>query len=343
MSAVLTEPSAGPVVTREQVQRAPKVLLHDHLDGGLRPVDDRRAGREIGHALPASGCRVELGEWFTTRPTPARWSSYLETFDHTVAVMQTASALHRVAAECAEDLAADGVVYAEVRYAPGAAPHRGADAATRSSRRCWPGFADGRRMAADRPIRVGTLLTAMRHAARSPEIAELSMRVPRPRRGRLRHRRRRGRLPAHPAPGRVRVPAAGELPLHDPRRRGVRAAVDLAGDPVVRRGPARPRRPHRRRHLGRRGRPVSLGRLAAYVRDKRIPLEMCPSSNVQTGAAAVDRRAPDRAAARPAVPGHGQHRQPADERHLDDRGRCRAWSRRSATASATCSGSPSTR
>ena len=64
---------------------------------------------------------------------------------------------------------------------------------------------------------------------------------------------------------------------------------------------------------------VELGRLAAYVRDRRIPLEMCPASNLQTGAAAVDRRAPHRAAHRAALPGHRQHRQPADERHVDDR------------------------
>ena len=88
---------------------------------------------------------------------------------------------------------------------------------------------------------------------------------------------------------------------------------------------------------------VELGRLAAYVRDKRIPLEMCPSSNLQTGAAAVDRRAPDRAADPAALPGHGQHRQPADERDVDDRRDVRRWSRRSATPSRTCGGSRSTR
>ena len=79
---------------------------------------------------------------------------------------------------------------------------------------------------------------------------------------------------------------------------------------------------------------AKLGRLAAYVRDRRIPLEMCPSSNVQTGAARVDRRAPDRPAAPAAFPDHGQHRQPADERHLDDRVRCSSWWTRSATSSA---------
>jgi adenosine deaminase len=61
-----------------------------------------------------------------------------------------------------------------------------------------------------------------------------------------------------------------------------------------------------------------LGRLASFVRDRRIPLELCPTSNVNTGVCASDRRAPDRHAAPPAVPRHAQHRQPADERHVDD-------------------------
>ena len=115
------------------------------------------------------------------------------------------------------------------------------------------GFREGERRAAaaGTPIRVGALLTAMRHAARSMEIAELAVRYRDDGRGRLRHRRRRGRAPADPAPGRLRVPPARERPLHDPRRRGLRAALDLAGHPVVRRRPARPRRPDHRRHHGR--------------------------------------------------------------------------------------------
>ena len=208
---------------------------------------------------------------------------YLETFDHTVAVMQTAAALTRVARECVEDLAADGVVYAEVRYAPEQHVSTGLSLDDVVSA-VQQGFEEG--MARRPGITVRQLLTAMRHQARSREIAELSIAW-----------RDRGvagfdiagaeaGYPAHPAPRRVRVPPARELPLHHPRRRGVRAALDLGGDPVVRRRPARPRRPdHRRHHRLRLRRRSSSGRLAAYVRDMRIPLEMCPASNVQTGAA----------------------------------------------------------
>ena len=113
--------------------------------------------------------------------------------------------------------------------------------------------------------------------------------------------------------------AARERPLHDPRRRGVRAAVDLGGAAVVRRRPARPRRADRRRHHRRAdGRRRARAGSRRYVRDKRIPLEMCPSSQRADRRGAEHRRAPDRAAAAAVVPGHGQHRQPADERGVAD-------------------------
>ena len=200
--------------------------------------------------------------------------------------MQTAAALRRVARECALDLAADGVVYAEVRFAP--EQHLERDLTLDEVvEAVLAGFAEGTRAGRRGGPTDPGRHAAHRDAARRPVAGDrrAGRAAPGRRGGRLRHRRRRGGLPAHPAPGRLRVPAAGELPLHHPRRRGVRSAVDLAGDPVVRGGPARPRGADRRRHH----RPVpepALGRLAAYVRDKRIPLELCPSSNVQTGAAA---------------------------------------------------------
>ena len=124
----------------------------------------------------------------------------------------------------------------------------------------------------------------MRQAGDSVEIAELAVRHRDARGGRLRHGRAGGRLPADPPPRRVPAHRPRELPLHDPRRRGVRAAVDLGGAPVVRRRAPGPRRPDRGRHHRPARRPRQLGRLAAYVRDTRVPLEMCPTSNVHTGA-----------------------------------------------------------
>ena len=273
----------GGMISPEQFKAAPKVLLHDHLDGGLRPQTVVELAREIGHALPRADAG-ELGAWFVESADSGSLERYLETFDHTVAVMQNAEAIKRVASECVQDLAADGVVYAEVRYAPeqhltaGLTLEQVVDAVQRGVR-----ARDGGRGAADRRAAV-----ADRDAAQGAVDGDRRAggRVPGRRCGRVRHRRRGGGVPAHPAPGRVRVPAARERALHHPRRRGVRPAVDLAGDPVVRRRPARSRRTdHRRHQYDDAGEKAELGRLAAYVRDGRIPLEMCPSSNLQTGAA----------------------------------------------------------
>src|SRR5690349_8799398 len=109
----------GPApLTLETIRTAPKAVLHDHLDGGLRPSTVIELANECGYTgLPVDDA-VKLGEWFTEAANSGDLVRYLEPFTHTVAVMQTGDALRRVARECVEDLAADGVVYAEVRYAP---------------------------------------------------------------------------------------------------------------------------------------------------------------------------------------------------------------------------------
>ena len=206
----------------------------------------------------------------------------------------------------------------------------------RASRRAWPPPAAR--------IVVRQLLTAMRHAGPLDGDRRAGRRLARPRRGRLRHRRRRGGLPAHPAPRRLRVPPARELPLHHPRRRGLRAAVDLGGDPVVRRRPARPRRPDHRRHHRRTttARSSSAGwRRTSATSGSRS--RCAPASNIQTGAAPSIAEHPIGLLTDAALPGHRQHRQPADEPDLDDQRDGTRWSRRSATASTTCGGSRSTR
>src|ERR1700692_1398923 len=102
----------------EMIKRAPKALLHDHLDGGLRPATVIDIAGQTGYdGLPATAADPPA-EWFRTASHSGSLERYLEPFSHTVAVMQTPEALHRVAYECVEDLAADSVVYAEVRFAP---------------------------------------------------------------------------------------------------------------------------------------------------------------------------------------------------------------------------------
>src|ERR687896_1041278 len=100
------------------VQRAPKVLLHDHLDGGLRPQTVIELAREADYRELPTTDPEELARWFTLGADRKSLELYLEGFRHTVAVMQTREAIERVAAECVEDLAADGGGYAEIRMAP---------------------------------------------------------------------------------------------------------------------------------------------------------------------------------------------------------------------------------
>src|SRR5690242_17260498 len=144
-------------LTEDEIRTAPKALLHDHLDGGLRPATIIELADAIGHTLPTTDAD-ELGTWFVEAARSGSLERYLETFSHTVAVMQTAQTLHRVAAECAYDLATDGVVYAEVRFAPEQHLQRGLSLPD-VVEAVLAGFADGSASAAAAgcPIRIGTL------------------------------------------------------------------------------------------------------------------------------------------------------------------------------------------
>lgn len=283
MSDVTRTPTTTTTLpTKEQVRSAPKVLLHDHLDGGLRPQTIVELAADAGHRLPADDAEA-LGRWFAESADSGSLVRYLETFDHTVAVMQNGPAIARVARECVEDLAADGVVYAEVRYAP--EQHvEGGLSLDEVVGAVQQGFDEGMAASGGRIV-VRQLLTAMRHQARSMEIAELAVKwrnegvagfdiagaeagyPP------TRHLDAFEYLQRENAHFTIHAGEAFGLPSiwqaiqwcgADRLGHGVRIIDDItvADDGTV-----------------------ELGRLAAYVRDKRIPLEMCPSSNIQTGAA----------------------------------------------------------
>ncbi|MFM9377826.1 adenosine deaminase [Gordonia sp. VNK21] len=281
------------MITLDDCRLAPKVLLHDHLDGGLRPATVLELAEQDGYrGLPADDAAA-LATWFATAADSGSLETYLETFTHTVAVMQTADALRRVARECAEDLAGDGVVYAEVRFAPELHVERGLSL-DEVVEAVLAGFAEGQEQAraAGTPITVRTLLTAMRHAARSQEIAELAVRFA----GRgvagfdiagaeagnppSRHLAAFEFMRDHNAHFTIHAGEAFGLPsIHeaiafcgaDRLGHGVRVIDDITLPPGC--------GPDDRDFTGAR-----LGPIADYVRDKRIPLELCPSSNVQTGA-----------------------------------------------------------
>ena len=278
---------APPVLSEELIRQLPKVVLHDHLDGGLRPTTLIELAEQVGHTLPATD-PAALAEWFVTAADSGSLVRYLETFEHTIAVMQTVEGLRRVARDAAYDLALDGVVYAEQRYAPeqhlrnGLALQEVVDAVQQ-------GFDDGVAEAAEAgyTITIGTLITAMRHADRGVEIAELAL-----------ANRDRGVVGFDIAGAELGFPASNQaeaftalrqdnfpFTIHAGEADGPSSVWDAVQQGTLRLGhgvrlvedivrPAHESADH-----------AQLGKLSQWVLDRQIPLEVAPSSNLQTGIA----------------------------------------------------------
>jgi len=270
------------------IRKLPKVSLHDHLDGGVRPATILELADEVGLEVPEDTAD-DLADWIAERSDSGSLVEYLKTFDLTVGVMQTREGLTRVAREFVEDLAADGVIYGEVRWAP--EQHlSGGLSLEEVVEAVQDGIEEGEDAAeqAGHDIRVGQLITAMRHTDRSLEIARLAVQwrergavgfdIAGPEDGFLpsRHRDAFDYLASEFFPVTVHAGEAAGLDsirsaLLDGRAlrlgHGVRIAEDLdvvsrAGDEVL----------------------VQFGDLARWVRDREIPLELSPTSNLQTGA-----------------------------------------------------------
>jgi adenosine deaminase len=262
----------------EALQAFPKVSLHDHLDGGLRPQTIIELAADIGHPLPADNAD-DLGQWFAESANSGSLERYLETFDHTIAIMQTAPNLRRVASEFVEDLAADGVIYGETRWAPEQHLRHGLTEAD-AIEAVRDGLAEGMAACRDRghEIDVRQLLTAMRQAEPTRDIAELTLRYRRdgvagfdiagPEKGYppsrflesfqlLRRSSAYYTIHAGEADGCESIWEAVQVCAANRIGHGVAIIEDIQHG--------------------------TFGDFAAYVRNERIPLEMCPSSNVQTG------------------------------------------------------------
>lgn len=298
-----TIPDAAPDLEFD-LKGLPKVSLHDHLDGGLRPATIIELAEKAGHTLPSTD-PVALGEWFRESADSGSLVRYLETFDHTIAVMQTKEGLFRVAKEFVEDLADDGVIYGEVRWAPEQHLQQGLslDDVVEAVQ---AGLEAGVEAVSEagREIQVGQLITAMRHADRGQEIAELA----------VRHRyngavgfdiagAEDGFLPSrfkdaftylaqHNFPATIHAGEAAGLEsiqsaLVDGRALRLGHGVRIAEDVSVEFEAAEPGSSDEDSdevddNIGM----VTLGELAGWVRDRGIALEICPSSNLQTGAIA---------------------------------------------------------
>ena len=273
-------------LTLDLIRRAPKVLLHEHLDGGLRPETVLELAREVGYRALPTGDPDELRRWFIVDAPGSDLVRYLEGFAHTTALMQTRDQLERVAAESAIDLARDGVVYAEVRFAP-ELHLAGGLTLNEVVRAVLDGFALGTKEAANEGHRivVRTLLSAMRQATLSETIAQLAIDFrdegvcgfdiagpedgfPPTKHLRAFHliQREDFHLTIHAgeAFGLPSIWEAVQFCNAERLGHGVRIADDIHEVDGQ----------------------YHLGRLANYVRDRRIPLEVCPTSNVHTGAAA---------------------------------------------------------
>ena len=271
--------------TSDQIKRVPKVLLHDHLDGGLRPQTIIDIANEIGYkALPTQDAG-ELATWFRESCDSGSLVRYLETFSHTIAVMQRREDIIRVARECALDLARDGVVYAEVRGAPELFTEKSltmSDVVEATLEGYRLGIADA--AAQGLTIAVYAILCGMRQNNRSQEVAELVVKyrdkgvigfdIAGPEDGfppsdqkesfdYLRKENAHFTIHAGEAYGLPSIWEAIQICGAERLGHGVRIIDDIDFS-----GPE-----------------PKLGLLASYVRDRRIPLELCPTSNLQTGVA----------------------------------------------------------
>lgn len=269
----------------ELLRKLPKIALHDHLDGGLRPETVREHLAEIGHECPSDQAQV-LGEWFYESANSGSLPAYLQTFEYTVAAMRSREHVVRVAREAVLDLAQDGVVYAELRWAPEQHVSK-SFSLTDAVEAARDGLAEGMAQAVvqfGQWIEARQILTAMRHADPSPEIAQLALAYrddsvvgfdiagaeegfPASRFMKAFELLRRNCLPftihAGEACGPEAVLEAVQLCGANRVGHGVRIIEDIDFS----------------------GKVPKLGRLAQFVLDQQIPLEICPTSNLQTGAA----------------------------------------------------------
>ncbi|MDO8548650.1 MAG: adenosine deaminase, partial [Ignavibacteria bacterium] len=269
-------------MTIEQIIKAvPKVLLHDHLDGGLRPQTVIDLAKEIGYKKLPTGDSAELGEWFFRGANKGNLVEYLQGFEHTIAVMQTKEALARVAYEMMEDMKNDGVSYVETRFAP--VFHTGKGLYLEDVvNAVLEGLEKGKR---DFDVGYGLILCGMRNMKNTLEVAELAIN--------FRNQ------------GVVGFDLAGEEGGYPPKKHiDAFQFIQRANFNItIHAGEAFGKESiwqaiqwcgaHRIGHATRlkedisfdkQGNVVSYGELAQYVLDKRIPLEICLLSNVHTGA-----------------------------------------------------------
>ncbi|CAN5348073.1 adenosine deaminase [soil metagenome] len=277
--------------SRVPIRELPKISLHDHLDGGLRPQTIIELAEPLGIELPATDADA-LGTWFAEKSDSGSLVEYLKTFDITTSVMQTKEGLTRVARDFVEDLAADGVIYGEIRWAPEQHISRGLtmDEAVEAVQEGIDQAVDAV-ISAGGFIKTGQLVSVLRHLGDGKEIAELA----------LRHRDR-GVVGFDAAGPEAGFPASLQREAFDLLQREWFPATVHAGEAdglESIRGALIDGHALRLGHGVRiaeditlegdddENQFVTLGPLAQWVKDRGIALETSPSSNLQTGAFAA--------------------------------------------------------
>lgn len=269
--------------TAEQIRRLPKVALHDHLDGGVRAATVAELAAEVGHPLPAAS--EALGDWFFDAADSGSLVRYLTTFDHTIAVMQTAENLRRIAREWVEDLAADRVVYGEARWAPEQHTHGGLSLVDAVAA-VGAGLADGMAAveASGRSFVARQLVTSLRHTPPNPEVVDLAVAGGHLVAGFDLAGPEDGFLPDLHAASFARLRETfTPFTVHAGEAAGVASLAGAIQVGALRLG-------HGVRIVEDITREASgwrLGPVARWVLDRRIPLEVSPTSNLQTGVCAT--------------------------------------------------------
>ncbi|MEM9236042.1 MAG: adenosine deaminase, partial [Verrucomicrobiota bacterium] len=262
------------------VRALPKVLLHEHLDGGLRPATVADLARQDGYEGLPTMEPDELAAWFHRGAQRGSLPEYLEGFQHTIAVMQSAESLQRVAYEFIEDMAEDGVIYAEVRFAPVFHTEAGLSQ-DEVVAEVVKGLTRGGK---EFGVEWGLIICAMRNRQDSLEAAELAIRW-----------RDRGVVGFDLAGEEAGYPPKDHLKAFQAIHRANFNITIHAGEAFGKESIWQALQwcgAHRLGHgtrlvedfVEKEEEVLQVGSLARYVLDHRIPLEMCVSSNIDTGA-----------------------------------------------------------
>jgi len=268
------------LLTEKTIKSVPKVLLHDHLDGGLRPQTIIELADDLKYKKLPTRDKDALAKWFQVVENKESFAEFHWGFEHTTSILQTKEGLERVAYEMLEDMKSDGVIYVETRFAPSHHINKGMYL-EETVTSVLKGLERGKK---DFGVGYGLILCGIRNMKNTLDIAELAVNF-----------RRDGVVGfdltghEHNSPPKRHLEAFQfikranfNITIHAGETFGKESiwqAIQYCGA-------------HRIGHATRLiddiivnedGEVESFGNLAQYILDKRMPLEICLLSNINTG------------------------------------------------------------